>query len=527
MNVFLKGIQGSQVAPDVGGGLDSLAYAQSAVGASVERVGGGLQRISRELQEETRRQDAMNSLRAKAAYTEHYQKFVREQNQIRHTDGFHMSRHHEIPGMWESGWDSPDGTRQLGAKEIKEQLAKGFRTESARQEWLAEIESAVDPKFRQNAQDLASELREEYGSTTLPHDLSVLVISGIEDAEATRKMVQGMFLPDEWAEVSHHSDTQIALKLAETDPDVAQQYVEKFMAPAYRGEAMRTIEANRRAAEVQSEKARKAKIEEVEAQATIRAFKTTQGRAEAGESISPSDLDTLLGHGLISESRYTALMNLLQKPIQDAKSEQAVKESQALSLRAYRVMAKEKARLLAGGSYERFNSVLDAYMGDLDKEDSEAMIDFAESVRTGQIKPEDKVLGAAMKEADDMATKALAPLFTDAEGTAYDPGTMSEPPELAEAVGEAMRELESWATVQTRGGKQLDANAFRVERNRVIGRLHQRVYAQQNPPEPKNGPGRLSLWWNGPGTLSVGQTATNKKTGQKIKWDGSQWQPIE
>ena len=490
MNAFLEGLQGLQVAPNVGGGLDALASSQSALGASVKRIGVGLQRIGQDIQEEIKRQDAMNSIRATAAYTEHFQKFFQEQNQIRHTDGFHMSRHHEIPGMWESGWDSPDGTHQLGAKQLKEQLAKGFRTESARQEWLAKIESVADPKFRKSAQDLASDLREEYASTTLPYDLSVMVISGIEDAEAAHKMAQGMFLPNEWAKVGHYSDAQIALKLAESNPDsdVAKQYIEKYIVPAHRDEVIQAIAANRKAAEVREEKARKDQIEATEAQTTIRVFKTIHGRAEPDEQITPSNLDTLLGAGLIGETRYTALMTLLQKQTEDLKNEQVAKESRASSLRAYRVMAKEKSRLLAGGSYERFNAILDQYMGNLDKEDCEAMLDFAESVRTGKIKPEDKVLGAAMEEANDMATKAIVPFFRDAKGNQYDPAKSPEPPKLAEAVGGAMRELESWVAVQTRGGKPLDVNAFRVERDRVIERLCQQVYAQQNSQDPTRAP---------------------------------------
>ena len=261
--------------------------------------------------------------------------------------------------------------------------------------------------------------------------------------------------------------------------------------PEEKAEAKKRYKAMAHAAKTAADQARTERATAAERDLTVRMLKGERV-VKDDKGVERSILDLVQDNQDFSPATIRTLSEMYWKDPQ-----KRAETSRSERMTAYAALSRETARLQAGEiGYDRWRRVYAAHAQELDEEDAESFLDKAHAVGRSPSDPKQKEVDAAMKDTDEMATKAFKSLFKSDMATTDLMGNTSEtpePPELAESVGEVLVHMKEWTKARAEEGKPFDAIAFRVERNRKTGEVYRRLYEKDKEPEPVKAPKR-SRW---------------------------------
>lgn len=253
-----------------------------------------------------------------------------------------------------------------------------------------------------------------------------------------------------------------------TGPDMAERNLESIrgdIAPDQYDSLKGEINAIRNRTDAELEK------EKIAAGAALTARYLATLRNESDKPVTPSDIENAVASGFITPARGEVMSRRLLKPETEKATEAKKLEQRKSEVRAHRIMTQALNKLVQTGDRKRYDEVYDKYLGRMSDSDATRFIKDADDVRDRPATAAEKVLASVREEADGAATKGLSTLFLGPDGVKpydYKDGTQPEPVELAEAVGEILEGMDSWAKEHTKNDKTLDVNAYRMERNRLI-----------------------------------------------------------
>ncbi|MFA5379895.1 MAG: hypothetical protein WC455_29315, partial [Dehalococcoidia bacterium] len=418
-------------------------------------------------------------------------------------------------------------------------LAKGIKIDSNRKEWITDLETNIEPKLKEMAKQKAEDMREEYADVVIPSVLETLVLSGLVDAEQLFGEIKQMFLPEEWnrnpqdgkkPSISARIATNIATKLAETDPQASSDFAQKFIPPKFRDEATRTINANITAANAQQERARKEQREAAGRQiyGDMLLFQSSGGKE--GRNHKPSDLTGFYQQGLLDKTEFDSLMKI-------ASGEEINQEQQDASYREASSAAfdYEMGRIDLATAKERYFKVAP----DLETEDKEGIWERLHSSEAKKYANDAESLDGlitSMKSLNLDRIKADKSIPMDEE-LALAAQYVVKLTRLQDSVLKSWRDHPDWTTRQRLDEMQaILAPAKEEEAKKVVKASLWSQYMglwSVNMPYGSWAPSQAAQVPNratqnpSPTTIEVGRTITNKTTGKKLRWDGTAWQPTQ